>query len=44
VGALSATPSLGREDSVAAITSMFLDGARSRSPLDHRAVTRSEPA
>lgn len=31
VGALSATPSLGREDSVAAITSMFLDGARSRS-------------
>lgn len=32
VGALSATPSLGREDAIAAITSMFLDGARSRSP------------
>ena len=32
VGALSATPALGREDSVAAITSMFLDGARGRSP------------
>ena len=32
VGALSAAPALGREDSIAAITSMFLDGARSRSP------------
>jgi TetR/AcrR family transcriptional regulator, mexCD-oprJ operon repressor len=32
VGALSATPSLGREDAIAAITRMFLDGARSRSP------------
>jgi TetR/AcrR family transcriptional regulator, mexCD-oprJ operon repressor len=31
VGALSATPSLGREDAIATITSMFLDGARSRS-------------
>ena len=28
LGALSATPTLGREDAVAAITSMFLDGAR----------------
>ncbi|MDQ4029004.1 MAG: TetR family transcriptional regulator, partial [Actinomycetota bacterium] len=32
VGVLSAAPALGREDSIAAITSMFLDGARSRSP------------
>jgi TetR/AcrR family transcriptional repressor of mexCD-oprJ operon len=32
VGALSAAPALGREDSIAAITSMFLDGARTRSP------------
>jgi TetR/AcrR family transcriptional regulator, mexCD-oprJ operon repressor len=32
VGALSAAPTLGREDSIAAITSMFLDGARTRSP------------
>jgi AcrR family transcriptional regulator len=32
VGALSAKPALGREDSIAAITSMFLDGACSRSP------------
>lgn len=31
VGALSATPSLGREDAIATITSMFLDGARGRS-------------
>lgn len=30
VGALSATPTLGREDASAAITSMFLDGARGR--------------
>ena len=30
VGALSATPLLGREDAIASITSMFLDGARSR--------------
>jgi TetR/AcrR family transcriptional repressor of mexCD-oprJ operon len=32
LGALSAKPSFGREDAVAAITSMFLDGARGRSP------------
>ena len=32
VGALSATPALGREDLIAAITNMFLDGARNRSP------------
>jgi TetR/AcrR family transcriptional repressor of mexCD-oprJ operon len=32
VGALSATLPLGREDAIAAITSMFLDGARSRLP------------
>jgi TetR/AcrR family transcriptional regulator, mexCD-oprJ operon repressor len=30
VGALSTPPTLGREDTVAAITSMFLDGARGR--------------
>lgn len=34
VGALSAKPALGRDDAIAAITSMFLDGARSRSPAN----------
>jgi AcrR family transcriptional regulator len=34
VGALSATPALGREDAIAAITSLFLDGARSRSSVE----------
>jgi len=33
LGALSAKPTFGHEDAVAAITSMFLDGARERSPV-----------
>ncbi len=37
VGALSAKPSLGREDAIATITSMFLDGARGR-PASTRAL------
>ena len=34
LSALSATPTLGREDTVAAIASMFLDGAKGHSPLN----------
>ena len=32
VGVLTATPSLGREDVIATITGLFLDGARARGP------------
>jgi TetR/AcrR family transcriptional regulator, mexCD-oprJ operon repressor len=32
VGVLTSTPSLGREDMTAAITGLFLDGARARGP------------
>ena len=32
VGVLTSTPSLGREDMTATITSLFLDGARARGP------------
>jgi TetR/AcrR family transcriptional repressor of mexCD-oprJ operon len=38
LGALSAKPTFGHEDAVAALTSMFLDGARGPSPVAPAAV------
>jgi TetR/AcrR family transcriptional regulator, mexCD-oprJ operon repressor len=44
LGALSAKPTFGHEDAVAAITSMFLDGARGRSPIGPAAVQEGTQA
>jgi TetR/AcrR family transcriptional regulator, mexCD-oprJ operon repressor len=42
VGVLMSTPTLGKEDTIATITGLFLDGARSRSTASMTSIPRLE--